>query len=469
MNFNYPIYFVHYGIGWRDGVNTALRSLAKGILGISPKTEIIFIGGEIKKKIVKGADYLEIPELKPPQKREAINKKKAQALGEKIAQKLALATEKGGRVIIENPFLGNYHLPAMLGFSFYAQRYKPQKIKLFFRIHDLYLNSSKYRQPLRYFSKSEIKGLINNRGVDKFFVVKSLRKKELISLGVSSQKIFYLPNGVDAEVFSFNLAQKEKEKIYRQVFPNNYQKERFEIILYPVRVVPRKNIEEAILLVYLLRKITGINYALVISGKIDANDPRSKEYYQDLLKLKRMVDYPVIFCKGKIPFERAENKYGIGNLYQISSAIIMTSIEEGFGYPYLEAWFGRKFLIGRKINDIINDFSRFGLDFSWLYSALKFNTIKDIGKWGGETSDLYKKRIKLIMNILGSEQKQKDFLNLNRKIILQAKLLQDPCKQQEIILKNFKAAQKHFSINEIAKKFLKLISKNENYKSRQYQ
>ena len=278
---------------------------------------------------------MEIPELKPPPKRGLIDKKKALALGEKIAQKLALATEKGGRVIIENPFLGNYHLPAMLGFSFYAQKYKPQKIKLFFRVHDLYLNSSKYRQPLHYFSKSEIRGLINNRGIDKFFVVKSLRKKELISLGVSSQKIFYLPNGVDAEVFSFNLAQKEEEKIYRQVFSKNYQKERFKIILYPVRVVPRKNIEEAILLVCLLRKITGINYALVISGKIDANDPRSKEYYQDLLKLKRMVDYPVIFCKGKFPFERTENKYGIGDLYQISSAIIMTSIEEGFGYPYL--------------------------------------------------------------------------------------------------------------------------------------
>jgi len=458
MNTNCPIYFVHYGIGWRDGVNTALRNLAKGVLRVSPKTKIVFIGGEIKEKIVKGADYLEIPELKPPQKREAINKKKAQALGEKIAKKLALATEKGGRVIIENPFLGNYHLPAMLAFSFYAQKYKPQRVKLFFRIHDLYLNSSKYKQSLGCFSKNEMKGLLNDRGVDKFFVVKSLREKELVSLGVSPQKIFYLPNGIDQEIFSFELSAKEKEKIYRQVFPKNFQKEKFEIILYPVRVVPRKNIEEAILLVYLLRKVMGKNYALVISGKIDINDPRSKEYYQDLLNLKRMVDYPVIFCKGKFPFERRQNRYGIGDLYQISTAIIMTCIEEGFGYPYLEACFSKKLLIGRKINDIMDDFSRFGLDFSWLYSALKFNTIKDIGRWGGETSDLYKKRIKLIMNILGSEQKQKDFLNLNRKIISQAKLLQDNQRQQRIIFHNLKAAQKHFSISQVTNKFLKLIS-----------
>jgi len=47
-----------------------------------------------------------------------------------IAKKLARQTKEIDTLIIENPFMGDYHLSAMLGYSLYAKDYKPQSTKL---------------------------------------------------------------------------------------------------------------------------------------------------------------------------------------------------------------------------------------------------------------------------------------------------------------------------------------------------
>ncbi|MEA2092436.1 MAG: hypothetical protein U9P61_00425, partial [Patescibacteria group bacterium] len=297
------ICFIHYGIGWRDGVNMVIKTLVNGIQKQNSHLNFCFIGGKIKERFLKNADYKEIPELLP--EKEYPNKKSIEKKGLSIAKKIAQATKGITVIVIENPFIGEYHLPAMLGFSIYAAQFKPPGTKVFFRIHDLYTDNPHYcDESLKFFSSSEIKNIIKGRGVDGFFVVNHNLEKKLIKEGISQKKVFYLSNGVDEEKFNKRLKSGEVSAIYASLGISNKDT---KILLYPVRVVPRKNIEEAILLAYYIRKITSENYILVISGKIDKYDSLSCGYYKILEKIISAVNFPVIFTKKPLPLERSYN------------------------------------------------------------------------------------------------------------------------------------------------------------------
>jgi len=412
------ICFVHYGIGWRDGINTVIESLAKEIQRKNPKVKIYFIGGEIKKPFLKKATYRVIPELLP--KRTKLSKEEIQKKGERIAQELAEFTEGIEVVVIENPFLGGYHLPAMVGFSIFAKKYKPKGTKLFFRIHDFYKDSPLYLKEVeKIFSPSEIKGILNGEGAEGFLVVNRVLGEKLAKEGISKRKIFYLPNGVNEKFFNQPLKREEKDLIYQKLkIPKNAK-----FFLYPVRIVPRKNIEEAIFLTKVLREITKENYLLVVSGKIDENDPQSRAYYQNLKKFKAEESFPIIFTKKTLPLEREYDKKGkikkfsIGDLYQLARAIVMTSQREGFGYPFIECWFSKKIVIGRRIEEVIKDFEKSGLKFWWLYR--KFS-------------------------LAGVEK--------------QAEILQNKEEEKKIIEANLKVAKKVYEISKVTERFLEIVN-----------
>jgi hypothetical protein len=460
QNYLPKICFIHYGIGWRDGVNTVLRTLAKEISKKYPSIKIGFLGGEIKEKIIENASYKTTPELLPKKKK--LSKQQIKKESVVIAQKLAEFTKGVEVVVIENPFLGDYHLSAMLGYSLYAKKYKPKGTKAFFRVHDLYNNSHKYIKSLQgFFSSSEIRNIIKGDGVDAFFVPKRAQKLELIQEGAAARKIIYLPNGIDASVFNQPLTKENKTAIYKALkIPLAIQKT-VKILLYPVRVVPRKNIEEAILLTHFIRELTGKNYVLVISGKVDPNDPQGRNYYKKLTELKKYTDFPIFFAKGPFPLERRYinkskvKKFGIGDLYQISEAIIMTSIEEGFGYPFLECWFAKKIIIGRRIQDVISDFEKKGVKFWWLYSRFLINKNKDLSQIKNDEDF---QRIEKVIEILKDEESKKQILSLNKAILTkQIKMLQDKRRQAEIIKNNLEAAKKTYEISKVAGRFLELV------------
>lgn len=447
------IYFVHYGIGWKDGVNVSINNLIEPILQSRKDIEIHLVGGDIKKDFFpKGVFYHKISELLPF-KRKSLSKNVILRKARVIAQKLEDLTGKEGKVIIENPFLGDYHISAMMGFILYAEK---RGRDVFFRVHDLYKNSVKYNSFEKIFSKKELRSFLKSRGVDLFFVPKKKRKKELENLGISSTKIKYLANGINFKNFLLPLTKEEQEILYKKVLGKYYQKAKYKIILYPVRVVPRKNIEEAIFLVDCLRKINKENYCLVVCGKIDVHDPCSLNYYRHLKKLTAIVDFPVIFLRGRFPTKREIGlsgkiiTYGMGDLYQISEAVIMTSIEEGFGYPYLETWASKKFLLGRKISDVISDFEGRGLKFFYLYSK-----ISGFGK--GYEKKEYSKRIETIARILKDKKLEKEVISSQKKIFLQAEYLRNKTKREKIITHNLAKTKKYFSSEAIVKKFLKLI------------
>lgn len=450
------ICFCHYGIGWRDGVNAVLRNLTRELKKRYPSLAIFFLAGEIKEKILKRATYKKISELLP--KRKKMTKSSLQKQSIVIAEKLAKKTKGIDTLIIENPFLGDYHLPAMIGYFLYAKKFRPDNLKLFLRIHDYFRDSKKYSKKIKkFFREKEIKKIINNEKVDGFLVINRSLKKKLIKEGVSSGKIFYLPNGVDEKIFKKTLTKTQEIMLRKKLkIPL-----KAKILLFPGRVVPRKNIEEAILLTYFLRKMTGDNYILVISGKVDRYDPQGREYFQRLKRLTQELDFPVIFTQGILPTEREYDSsgkiknFGIGDLYKTSEAVVSTSKKEGFGYPFIECWFSRKIIIGRRIDEVIVDFEKSGLNFNWLYRHFFVDKNKDLAEIENDKNFKRVEKVKEIFNNKKALEKifELNKINLKRTI----KILQDKKTQKEIIKKNLEKARKVYEISKIAENFLKMI------------
>lgn len=448
------ICFLHYGIGWRDGVNTVIKTLADELQKQKPSLKFYFLGGKIEEKILENAFYKTVPQLLA--KKVKLTKKYLEKESVSIAEKLAQETKGMDVVVIENPFLGSYHLPAMLAYSLYAEKYKPQGTKVFFRIHDFYQDFPRYYQDFqKLFSPREIKDIIKGQGVDGFLIVNQMLRKKLIKAGVKKEKIFYLPNGVNGRFFGKSLSKEDKNLIYQSlgvILP--------KILLYPVRVIPRKNIEEAILLVSFIRYLTKDNYILVVSGKIDKRDSLSQEYYEMLKKLASFADFPIIFTKGTWPLKREYNqrgkikKFSIGDFYQAAEAILMTSRKEGFGYPFLECWLAKKIVLGRRLEEVLKDFEKNNLDFHWLYP---YFLIEEEGKNLAAEKD-FDKRIKKVMDILKDPVLEKKILKLNQANLLkQVKILQNKNIKKEIIRANFNQVKKAYGTSNITQRFLEIV------------
>jgi len=445
------ICFIHYGIGWKDGINTVIKSFANQIQKKDPSFRICLLGGEIGSRFLKDAEYKRIPALLPKGKKLSKTRLEKEALN--IAKKIAKATKDIDTIVIENPLMGLYHLPAMLGFSIYANQYKSKGVKVFFRVHDLYTDNLEYYKGINDFlSSKELKDIFQGKGVDGFLIINHVLKDRLIRQGTPEKKIFYLSNGVDKTIFNQKISNQESKMIRKELKISDEAK----ILLYPVRVIPRKNIEEAILLVHFIRQLTEEEYVLVISGKIDKHDPLSKLYHKQLKELVDLANFPVIFTKKPYPLEREYGKRGkidefsIGDVYQASEAILMTSLREGFGYPFLESWFANKVVIGRRIENVINDFEKSGLDFRWLYRGFPIRA--EAGNQEGI------QRVKNFLRIFEDNILEKQVLELNKSRVMdQIEVLQDKEKQKQIIEDNLMRAGQIYEISEVTDRFLELV------------
>ena len=129
-----------------------------------------------------------------------------------------------------------------------------------------------------------------------------------------------------------------------------------DFILYPVRAIRRKNIGEAVFLSQFFQN----NAALMIT-----QPPNSLEDIQSLKKWKEFLGLHRI----NILFDT-----GVGADFSALVAgarfLLTTSISEGFGFSFLEPWTAGKFLHGRLLPSICEDFTNHEVDLSHLYPAL---------------------------------------------------------------------------------------------------
>jgi glycosyltransferase involved in cell wall biosynthesis len=123
------------------------------------------------------------------------------------------------------------------------------------------------------------------------------------------------------------------------------------ILLTPVRVTPRKNIELALFVVDELRRlISDMPVKLLITGPPDHQAKKLGitylDYLQGLIK-NRDLQNNVIFCDDIINHDRKYKdgkilKWSVADVYNVADIIFIPSKEEGFGLPVIEAGAARR-------------------------------------------------------------------------------------------------------------------------------
>lgn len=131
-------------------------------------------------------------------------------------------------------------------------------------------------------------------------------------------------------------------------------------VLYPVRAIRRKNVGEAILLSLFLAP--GIQLAITLPPNSPA-DTAAYRFWQAFARHHRLA----------VQWE-VGRRQDYGTLVQTARFLVTTSVAEGFGFAFLEPWRAGKWLQGRRLAPVCNDFGDNGVDLNHLYTALEVPT-----------------------------------------------------------------------------------------------
>jgi glycosyltransferase involved in cell wall biosynthesis len=162
-------------------------------------------------------------------------------------------------------------------------------------------------------------------------VVSALRQRELADLlQVPLERILVVPNGLDVAAF-LKLEPQTVDLIHRLDLLSAEP-----LLLLPVRITTRKNIELAAATVAALRSRFA-RPMLVVTGPPGPHNPANAAYFARLrdqrssLGLEGSVHYLAELVNGYL------RDAVIADFYRLADALLMPSREEGFGIPVLEA------------------------------------------------------------------------------------------------------------------------------------
>jgi glycosyltransferase involved in cell wall biosynthesis len=164
-------------------------------------------------------------------------------------------------------------------------------------------------------------------------VVSDLRRDELSKLmNLDPASIHVIPNGVEIDRFY------KLEKTTQTLLEQTRLLDSSLILLLPVRVTPRKNIELALWTLAALKKDFP-HAALVVTGPLGPHNANNKKYFEMLTELRKQLGlegsahFLAELYDGFLPDEV------IADFYRVSDALLFPSREEGFGIPLIEAAF----------------------------------------------------------------------------------------------------------------------------------
>ena len=163
--------------------------------------------------------------------------------------------------------------------------------------------------------------------------ISETRRRELASLmQIPVENIHVVPNGV--ELTSFFKLSDQTAQLVEQL----HLLEADPLLLLPVRITPRKNIELALKILKELRG-TFPNAMLVVTGPEGPHNPANNVYREMLirnrneLQLQGAAHFLAEINHDFLPDEM------IADLYRLADALLLPSREEGFGIPLIEAGF----------------------------------------------------------------------------------------------------------------------------------
>ena len=162
-------------------------------------------------------------------------------------------------------------------------------------------------------------------------VVSEARQQELVKLlGRRDEEVTVVPNGIDAARF----LKLEPETL--DLLAQLDLEQAAPILLLPVRITPRKNIELALRMLACLREAHPAA-GLVVTGPLGPHNPANREYLQRLRQLRHELglDKAAHFLAELSDHFLADEV--IADFYRLADALFFPSREEGFGIPMLEA------------------------------------------------------------------------------------------------------------------------------------
>jgi glycosyltransferase involved in cell wall biosynthesis len=194
--------------------------------------------------------------------------------------------------------------------------------------HDLAWNNPLYRDDLRpRWPWTLLKEHLTNVT---YVAVSGQRQKEMARLfDVDAGEISLVPNGIDPEAFL--LSSLQMSAIRQRL----RWSERDWVFLTPVRITRRKNIELALEVTAAIRD-HGHNPLLVVTGPPGPHNERSGEYVRELLARRESLD--LLDNVSFLGLEEAEVSDALMiELYRWADGLLLTSAQEGFGLPLIEA------------------------------------------------------------------------------------------------------------------------------------
>ncbi len=162
-------------------------------------------------------------------------------------------------------------------------------------------------------------------------VISEPRRQELAELlGVPRGRIHVIANGIDVAGF-LSLGRQAREFMGQLDLPAVAP-----LMLLPVRITPRKNIELALRVLAKLRNHFG-EAKLVVTGPLGPHNPANISYFEDLVALRRelhLEDAAVFLAE--LTNQSLPDQV-VSDFYRLSDILFLPSREEGFGIPILEA------------------------------------------------------------------------------------------------------------------------------------
>jgi len=159
----------------------------------------------------------------------------------------------------------------------------------------------------------------------------------------------------------------------RQWLRNKLSHDGAPVWLLPCRTLRRKNIAEALLLTRWLR----FEAWLVVTGAASSADELA--YFKALEQAAHQHHWRLRL--GVLAGDESR-KPSVPELLAASEAVLLTSIQEGFGLPYLEAAAAQRPLIARRLPNIAPDLDRFGFRFPQAYDEILI--APDLFDWQAE-------------------------------------------------------------------------------------
>ncbi len=161
--------------------------------------------------------------------------------------------------------------------------------------------------------------------------ISAMRQHELAELlQIDKDKITMIPNGVD--VARFHKFEKQTREYMKQLDLLHAT----PLLLLPVRITPRKNIELALRVCANLKQ-NFPDIRLVVTGPLGPHNPANVKYFDRLIALREelgLVNSAGFLAEWTTEFIPDEV---ISDFYHLADALILPSREEGFGIPILEA------------------------------------------------------------------------------------------------------------------------------------